>query len=702
MKKQIAKTTLIITTATILPVNANDVILTGDAGIYNNNNKIAEVNKNARVTDGEYQLTADKILHYKDKRISEAFGNVSLIDKNDKLTTADKIKLYHKTKNAVAYNANQKRDNDTYINAEKIFVYDKKNDIATNAEYSSCKIDENDKSRAWLLSVDKIVYLEDRDILEMQDVVMKVGDIPVIYIPVMQRAAPNVKRLDGWLLPNIGTNTSLGTFVVGGYYKTLPGQQDIILKPIVTSNKTVSVASVYRKKLDNSYTTVDTSLTLKDKSKKRKGHLFINNTHITKSNWKYTTKVEIANDKNYLKQHSYFEHNEKDYLKNSFKVEKNKQSSHFSLETATFRDIRQNPTPNIITTPSVIYESQIKKSDWNINTFTNVKSVNKINEHSSQNISTTVAMSQKIVTKNGIELTPNIAIRGDLVKYQYEKGYTVDKTTYKSGQKGLLTPYTSMLMSYPLNFSNKSNSFILEPVAGVFISPKRKQLNMVPKNDINDNDYFELDEHSLFSINRYSGTDRIDSGNRVSYGLKFKKWQNQNYTHAFIGQSINVYKNNTYSNFIGNVNLRQDNYRLYGQFELDNKSYQIRKLEGNGSATFGKTEFELTYTQVSPPPGSDTKKTKQLNSKAIYELNKQWSSGLESTFDFENQHKRLIRNSIIGVYSNGCGCMTTTLKYTRDYSQNINKPETTLFMQIEFKGLTKIKTTDVFKRINRK
>ncbi|MGB1361018.1 MAG: LPS-assembly protein LptD [Alphaproteobacteria bacterium] len=675
----------------------DDIVITGKKAVYNNKTKISTITKDVKAVQGKNTITADEAQYFKDSGNITATGNVVVIDEKGKKTTASKAISKKKEKVIIAYDALQNQEDDTYIEAKKIYIYNEKDDIANDVNYSSCKINEKDKSRVWLLNIRKARMDEEKEIIKMNDVVMKIADTPVFYWPYMEVPSPSVKKLDGWLLPTVGNNTNIGTFVSNSYYKSLGDDKDIIFKPTYTTKNIFTAGASYRKKKEKSYTEADISISNDKISNKNSGHLFVKHNTISKTNWLYKTQVELTTNKEYLKKHVYLKHQDKDYLKNNLEAQKNTKNSSLKVSASHYKDIRKNPTPNIHLKPSISYETQFEKDGVTINSYTRAKSLTVKNVSKVNNATSTLSVSKTSVTKEGFVFTPSLSLRGDVSSYKYNETLTVGGKSYNKGNESMVTPYASFIASYPMTVYNKKTSFIVEPIAGIFISKKQANKAYFPNNDSDD---FELDEANLFAQNRYAGYDKIDTGKRIAYGLKLKQWKNTRYVEAFIGQSINKDNGSIYSDYIGNLHVNQGNYSLTSTFELDSKNYSIRKLEASGTAKINKWDINATYTHINPRQTSKLKKTKQLNSEVIYTLNKNWQMGADITFNFANAEKKLSKRSLIASYTTDCGCMKTTLKYTKDYTKNIHKPETTMFLSVEFVGLTTLKTSDALRKIN--
>src|SRR3546814_1663971 len=82
---------------------------------------------------------------------------------------------------------------------------------------------------------------------------------------------------------------------------------------------------------------------------------------------------------------------------------------------------------------------------------------------------------------------------------------------------------------------------VIEPIVQAVFSPSGSNPDEIPNEDSLD---FEFDDTNLFKLNRFAGRDRVDSGTRIDYGLKWTgAFDNGGSAGAFIGQSYRFTKN---------------------------------------------------------------------------------------------------------------------------------------------------------------
>jgi LPS-assembly protein len=127
---------------------------------------------------------------------------------------------------------------------------------------------------------------------------------------------------------------------------------------------------------------------------------------------------------------------------------------------------------------------------------------------------------------NGIRIEPLLVAHGDVFSvsdstlYRFAgfsaSGTTTAPTTSPGRDaisRGLVTAGATISWPFVRNFG--SSSLVLEPTAQILVAPSLKSNPYIPNED---SVSFEYDETNLFSINRFAGSDLLESGQRLNVG----------------------------------------------------------------------------------------------------------------------------------------------------------------------------------------
>ena len=110
----------------------------------------------------------------------------------------------------------------------------------------------------------------------------------------------------------------------------------------------------------------------------------------------------------------------------------------------------------------------------------------------------------------------NLSLRGDV--YNTEGDPRTFSSEGGNETTGRVLPRLTADWSWPL--ADLSGSWVheVEPMVSLNLAPTFGNTRKIPNEDSSD---FEFDETNLFEPDRFPGLDRIDTGSRVAYGLRF-------------------------------------------------------------------------------------------------------------------------------------------------------------------------------------
>jgi LPS-assembly protein len=117
-----------------------------------------------------------------------------------------------------------------------------------------------------------------------------------------------------------------------------------------------------------------------------------------------------------------------------------------------------------------------------------------------------------IITTVGVVATPFLAVRADATSFSGD-GSPLDSSVFA------LTPIAALDVRMPMISSDEAgNSAVIEPIAQMVYRATDTTLPGI----VNDNAHsFVLDDTNLFSYNRFSGTDRQETGLRANVGVRY-------------------------------------------------------------------------------------------------------------------------------------------------------------------------------------
>ncbi len=670
----------------------NRLTLAGNIAQYNGNMRTLIVQDNTRAKGAKGEMTSDSIVYDESTDLVQAAGNVQYKDTQGNISTMDTLKSNIAFDTMSGTNIQRTLQNNVLVSAQVFKTYPNGNMEVEKGTYTSCLVPEGETIPTWLLRAENVTLDAEDENIVFTNSRMELAGVPVYYWPYLEQPTPDVIKRDGWLIPDIGTTSTIGLFVKAHYYQSNSDNSDMIVTPIYTTRRGQGLEISYRKNGNNSITRnnisvmQDTDVDVEDSAQ---GHWFASYVKNASNGWQYKLDHQNVTEKSYFKTYTLLNKAIQDNLRSGATATKINQSSVLAIDTASYRDVRQDAQPVTTLLPSIQYEKAFQSANGNnnINIKTIVRSMQKRGLLKSHTASTTVTYSRPFVSKQGLVIKTDISGRGDAYNYRYYKSTIIDGRDRTIGTLNRFTPMASVVVSYPLIVENqynvpKNRQVILEPVAGVFISQPKENPDWLPNNDTVD---FELDESNLFSNNRYAGVDKIDTGHRYSYGSRLKIWQDDAYIQAFLGQNITRAVQNPLSDFIGSLYAKWQNIDMYANFELDSDDFSTRKIESNVEYIREKYTLSGGYTKINPRETSQLQSIAQTKMGVAYHINTRWRLTTEHSYEFEESKKGLIRQSLGLEYNTDCGCFAASLQYKQDYSKSRSTPDKSLFIQMKFR-----------------
>ena len=143
----------------------------------------------------------------------------------------------------------------------------------------------------------------------------------------------------------------------------------------------------------------------------------------------------------------------------------------------------------------------------------------------------------------GVLFTPYLGIRGDAASYDGASELKPDAATLYS-----LTPIAAMDVRWPLAIRNGTSTQIVEPIGQLVFRGSDETLVGIT----NDNaQSFVFDDSNLFSYNRFTGTDRQETGLRANLGVRYQLNFDESWLELLAGQSFHLAGENAFDTIDG-------------------------------------------------------------------------------------------------------------------------------------------------------
>jgi LPS-assembly protein len=334
--------------------------------------------------------------------------------------------------------------------------------------------------------------------------------------------------------------------------------------------------------------------------------------------------------------------------------------------------------------------------------------------------------------------TPFAGLRGDLAWLQVKQtGYNnpldpFGGLGYGNNQQGNFfngnsdnmvfrgMPSIGIEYRYPFFAASGLGMHHIEPIAQFIVRPNETRIGSLPNEDAQS---LVFDENSIFSMNKFSGYDRIEGGTRLNYGGRYTFTANNGaYLSLLFGQSLHIAGRNSFAQYdLANtgrnsgLESRQSDFITAATFQpnvnstftargrFDEKTLALRRLDVEATTkVLDKVALSALYSRIDAQPELGyTLRREGVYLKSRVDLPKNFYVTGSVLFDLDKYLTEKIVNpgnsgGVFNVSGTSLGlgykdeCTDLSLTYSRtynDYLSGTNLRTTTYMMRLELKDL---------------
>jgi LPS-assembly protein len=652
-------------------VYAEPATLTAGDMSYDEKNEIVTATGDVHIESSSGALKADKITYDRKNDAVVASGNITYVDKNNIAVFSDEMTLSGDLRTA-AINSLKIRigKGGPVLTALKAEKPDDDTYSLKNAAYSPCKICD-DKEPAWKIRAADITYSKQKENIEYRDAILDVYGKPVVYLPYFRHPVGDQTRQSGFLMPRFGRSTSKGEEMTLSYYKAISPHRDATVRTRFMSRRGVQGMIEHRAIGSNGELEMRGSIISDNKTSTIRSHFAGTGEYIAEPGFRVGFDSKIASDDTYMD--DFFGENYS-FLSSSGYVEKATKDTYFALSSTWYQDIRDGKDP--AETLHALPRFQVEKVlpiggiGSNLTLSADVVSLHRSEGTRSRRLITEADLSKAIHTDDGSLFALSAKIRGDV--------YHVDGNNGERGFAFRGLPEASVTWEKPYSSAGGTHTFT--PKAMLVGAPRGGNPTDIPNED---SVAYELDSANLFDTNRYAGLDRVETGNRLIYGID-NHWGTPTNTRwrFFFGQSYRFFDDSTLPTLGGTGTKGSDWvgwlqttpapwFRIYNRFRLDNSDLTAKRLDSEiRLGQWDETNFTINHTFLDGGP-------EEITLKAKYEFNDNFAIEAQSRQDLTDGGKQLLSEGTL-TYTQGCYEVSFTAR--RRGFNNRNVPPSTDFL----------------------
>ena len=667
----------------------NEYFITSHDVIYDKKNNLIFSNQKTELIDlNQNKIYLNKFNFNTDEKIFSG-NEVKLVDKENSEYLFSEFKFDITKKEFVGKDLSYEMKN---LNSEKPRL--KGLSIISNnnvskiykGTYTTCA--KRKGCSPWIIQAEEITHNKKSKLIDYKNAWLKIYDVPIMYFPKFFHPDPTVKRQSGFLAPTFSDSSSSGFSVTIPYFYAISIDKDLTFKPRIFDTNSAIIQNEYRKVGKNSSLTSDFSTFLDEKGSK--SHFFVNTIFEDISDYfdesSLTVKLENTTNDTYLSKYNISSPiiNDRNLLTSLIDYKGSNEDLNVNIYSKVYENLNEKRSDRYeFILPYVSIEKKFK--DINFKTISYYKK-NNTNQDIILNKNDLLYSAPEKIFKLGTKQDWYV----NLINLNKETNKTSDIKNSRAQGFGAFI-YN---LSYPLKKNGEKYLNFLSPKISLRYSPNKT------KNLLNEDR--RLDLNNIFSLNRLSLFDTIESGESASLGVNYElsdKLNNDIFLKAGLAQVFRMEQNKDLplnstigeksSNIFGNLNFKyknlvdfKSNYSFDEDLRESNYNYYDLKFNVNNFIT----EFIYLDNDIS------ISEQGYFDSSIQYNFNKNNSLSYSRR---ENTKTNLIEYNNI-IYEYKLDCLTAGIEYKKKYYDNQDiKPEDEIYFSLTISSFGKFSGPNV-------
>lgn len=630
------------------------VLFSADEVQYDTDLGLIVAKGHVELTQRDQILLADTVTYNQRTDTATASGHVSLLQPGGDIVFADYVELRDNMREGFLQNVRMLLADRSRLAGNTARRVEGTRTEIRRGVYSACDPCAEDPTRApvWQLKAEDVVHDKQLQIVEYRDAVMEIDGVPVLWTPYFSHPDPSVKRASGFLAPTFGTSPANGFRFGIPYYWVIGPDSDATLEPIYTTQGGTFFGGQYRQLFGFGRFTADGSITVGSKAytaldtepvSQTRWNIDTESEFDINQDWRAGANIQRESDPTYLLR--YHLSSPYDFLTSHIFAENFGARSYGNISAWGFQSLEtgvgDSSEPFVAPVADYQWVSQPDGIGGRLALEGNAMNLMRISGIDTRRSSVGSEWRVPFADAIGGQYSFTIGVRAD--------GYQSDNLPVAAGGTesalaGRVFPQAALTWRYPWVKRDEGYSEVIEPAIMMAAAPNGGNPGTIPNED---SQGFEFDDTSLFLRNRFPGFDRVDSGQRIDYGLRSGIYGDSGGSTRFIiGQSYAFQTNNNFlpasglehhvSDVVGKVTISPTSLLDFTyRFRLGYDDLAMRRQEVGTSFGPSNLRMSVNYIQVEQIPNAlDLQKVKEISTTMQLGLTRYWSLQLLGTYDF--------------------------------------------------------------------
>jgi LPS-assembly protein len=641
-----------------------------------NNSRVSAVG-NVQMFYNGTSVEADKVIYDQKTKRLHAEGNVRMTDADGKITYANSLDLSDDYRDGFVDSLRVDTEDATRMAATRADRTKGNYTVFENGVYTACVPCKDDpkKPPLWQVKGARIIHDQKEKMLYFENAQVEFYGVPVAYMPFFSTPDPTVKRKSGFLMAQYTETAAYGYAVDIPYYWAIAPDMDATFTPRIMSRQGVLLKGEFRQRLqDGAYSVTAYGVDQLDPNayagqpgnRQFRGGIDTNGQFAINDKWVWGWNGVLLTDYTFFSDYRLAQFRDPYASFLSLPTEAISQlyltgvgnRSFFDARTMYFLSFSGNQQQVPVVHPVVDYSNVINSPilGGEVSYKTNFTSLTR-NDAVFDPI-TTVANTNGLCTMASADPMARIPtqclLRGAPGTYtrltgeaEWRRSFTdpfgqiftpfailradaID--SHISNQPGVanflpvgdttalrVMPTIGLEYRYPFINVQSWGTTTIEPIAQVIVRPNETYAGKLPNEDAQSLVY---DASNLFSVDKFSGYDRVEGGGRANVGVQATtQFDRGGSVNMLFGQSYQLFGLNSFavrdaintgvdsglakpeSDYVARVNYspnRTYTFSVRGRF--DQQTLNVQRFEAEARANFDRWSVSMVYGNYAAQP----------------------------------------------------------------------------------------------------
>ncbi|MDB5542473.1 MAG: outer membrane protein Imp, required for envelope biosis / Organic solvent tolerance protein [Devosia sp.] len=499
-----------------------------------------------------YSIACDDLRYEQKSGALLCIGNVEIVDPQGTKYTADRIEVTDGMKEAFIQSLTLTTTAGATVTARDVSYSAELETVLNDAAYSPCGlcIDEKGRRIGWRVKAAKLVQNSQTKTIYFEQPSLEVLGIPVAWLPWLSLPDPSARQSTGFTLPSVNYKAEYGARLTVPYFINAGDSTDIILAPSLMSRQGFLMAAEWRQRFDyGAFTVKGSGIYQLDPgaytgigNRQWRGAIQSSGRFELAADWTAGWTYTAFSDAAYLDDYDfdtrdsainqvYATHLSADYYADIRLQQFLRLDNYLTDFEAGLAEDQQ-----ALALPNARGNGYFDLGEWgqvraNGNLLGVQRNANSAElfagvpyvfgyEGTKAHATGEVSWQNQLIAPGGVVATPYLGLRTDVSSYDDGNGVDVPPGLAEPADQFLFeaTPIAAIDFRWPLIANSGLDTRLLEPIAQVVYRGSDTTLVGIT----NDNAHsFVLDDTNLFSYDRFTGTDRQETGLRANVGARY-------------------------------------------------------------------------------------------------------------------------------------------------------------------------------------